>query len=275
LIDRNSLLDLAVRAARAAGDYAHQMHKRDLVIASKTNEMDLVTQVDKENEATIRRMVLEEHPDHAFLGEELGAKPADVETDAPTVRWIIDPVDGTVNFAHGVPIWCVSIGVEIDGAIECGVIYNPNLNELFTAVRGKGAWLNDTPIHVSKQVNPRQALFVTGFPYNVDENPDRVIEHFVSFLSRGFLVRRLGSAALDLAYVACGRFDGFWEAGLSPWDSAAGQLMVREAGGRVTHYDGSDYDIYRKSIIATNRIQHDMILEIISETYAKLNDTGA
>jgi myo-inositol-1(or 4)-monophosphatase len=248
------------------------MHKGDLVIHSKSNEMDLVTQVDKDNEAAIRKIVLEAYPDHAFLGEELGAREADKESTAPTVRWIIDPVDGTVNFAHGVPIWCVSIGVEVNGIVECGVIYNPNLDELFTAERGKGAWLNGKPIRVSQQVNPRQALFVTGFPYNVDENPDRVIEQFVSFLSRGFLVRRLGSAALDLAYVACGRFDGFWEAGLSPWDSAAGQLLVREAGGRVTHYDGTDYDIYRKSVIATNGIQHPMILEIIAETFARFKD---
>lgn len=261
-----------MQAARTAGDYAHQMHKGDLVIATKTNEMDLVTQVDKENEQTIRRIVLETYPDHEFLGEEYGMEGSvGKDADKPVVRWIIDPVDGTVNFAHGLPIWCVSIGVEIDGVVECGVIYNPNLNELFTALRGEGAWLNEKPIHVSKQVNPRQALFVTGFPYNVDENPDRVIEHFVSFLSRGFLVRRLGSAALDLAYVACGRFDGFWEAGLSPWDSAAGQLLVSEAGGRVTHYDGSQYDIYRKSIIATNVIQHEMIMEIISETFTRLN----
>ena len=244
------------------------MHKGDLVIASKSNEMDLVTQVDKDNEATIRRIVLEKHPDHEFLGEELGMKVAEKSSDKPTVRWIIDPVDGTVNFAHGLPIWCVSIGVEVNGVVECGAIYNPSLGELFTALKGKGAWLNGKPIHVSKQVNPRQALFVTGFPYNVDENPDRVIEQFVSFLSRGFLVRRLGSAALDLAYVACGRYDGFWEAGLSPWDSSAGQLMVREAGGRVTHYDGSDYDIYRKSVIATNGIQHNMIMEISAETFS-------
>jgi myo-inositol-1(or 4)-monophosphatase len=267
LTEISQLLDLAIIAARTAGDYAHSMHKGDLVIASKTNEMDLVTQVDKENEATIRKLVLEKFPEHSFLGEEFGAEPGKQAVDV--VRWIIDPIDGTVNYAHGMPIWCVSIGVEVSGVVECGVIYNPNLQELFTVQRGVGAWLNGKPIKVSTQVNPRQALYVTGFPYNVDENPDRVIEQFVSFLSRGFLVRRLGSAALDLAYVACGRFDGFWEAGLSPWDSAAGQLMVREAGGRVTHYDGADYDIYRKSIIASNGIQHDMILGIIADTIAR------
>ncbi len=181
------------------------------------------------------------------------------------VRWIIDPIDGTVNFAHGLPIWCVSIGVEVDGVVECGVIYNPNLNEMFSVRRGAGAFLNGARIEVSKQANYKQGLFVTGFPYNVDENPESVIEQFSNFLRKGLLIRRLGSAALDLAYVACGRFEAFWEIGLSPWDTSAGQLMIREAGGRVTHYDGSDYNIYKKSIIATNGLHHERIAEIIRE----------
>ena len=264
-----NFLALAIEIAREAGDYAYRVHTSELLIASKSNEMDMVTQVDRRNETVIRDTVLARYPEHSFLGEELGNSPSSGEGlkdgVSPAVRWVVDPVDGTVNYAHGVPIWCVSVGVEVDGIVECGAIYNPNLNELFTVQRGKGAFLNGKQIHVSKQINPKQALFVTGFPYNIHENPDRAIEQFVSFLSRGFLVRRLGSAALDLAYVACGRFDGFWEVGLSPWDSAAGHLMVREAGGRVTHYDGTEYDIYRKSIIATNGLQHEMILGIIQD----------
>jgi myo-inositol-1(or 4)-monophosphatase len=271
-----SYLTLATEVAREAGDYAHRALVSDLQISTKTNEMDIVTQIDSRNEQTIRDTVLAKYPDHVFLGEELGASDGQAGRTAPrvaqrfqpatTVRWIIDPIDGTVNFAHGLPIWCVSVGVEVDGVVECGVIYNPNLNEMFSVRRGVGAFLNGKQIHVSKQANYKQGLFVTGFPYNVDENPESVIEQFASFLRKGMLIRRLGSAALDLAYVACGRFEAFWEIGLSPWDTSAGQLMIREAGGRVTHYDGSDYNIYKKSIIATNGLHHKMIEEIIKET---------
>ncbi len=272
-----SYFDLAKQVAREAGDYAHRAIVSDLQISTKTNEMDIVTQIDSRNEHTIRDTVLAHYPDHVFLGEELGASdttPPPKEGGGasptmrgvvPTVRWIIDPIDGTVNFAHGVPIWCVSVGVEVDGIVECGVIYNPNLNEMFSVRRGQGAYLNGTRMQVSKQAKYKQGLFVTGFPYNVDENPESVIEQFTNFLHKGMLIRRLGSAALDLAYVAAGRFEGFWEIGLSPWDTSAGQLMVREAGGRVTHYDGSDYNIYRKSIIATNGLHHAMIEGIIQE----------
>ncbi len=278
-----SYLTLATEVAREAGDYAHRARVSDLQISTKTNEMDIVTQIDSRNEQTIRDTVLAKYPDHVFLGEELGASDKDTppsqQTPPPfegggrgvvnnTVRWIIDPIDGTVNFAHGLPIWCVSVGVEVDGVVECGVIYNPNLNEMFSVRRGVGAFLNGNRIRVSKQANYKQGLFVTGFPYNVDENPESVIEQFSSFLRKGMLIRRLGSAALDLAYVACGRFEAFWEIGLSPWDTSAGQLMIREAGGRVTHYDGTDYNIYKKSIIATNGLHHEMIAGIISEVKA-------
>jgi len=276
-------LSLAMEVAREAGDFAHRAQVSELQITTKTNEMDIVTQIDSRNEQKIRDTVLARYPDHVFLGEELGASDGQAGSAAPqqagstaprvaqsfqpaTVRWIIDPIDGTVNFAHGLPIWCVSVGVEVKGIIECGVIYNPNLNELFSVRRGHGAYLNGKRISVSKKSNPQQSLFVTGFPYNVNENPGSVIEQFVSFLSRGLLIRRLGSAALDLAYVACGRFEAFWEMGLSPWDTSAGQLMVLEAGGRVTHYDGSDYDIYKKSIVASNGLHHEMIFGILSET---------
>ena len=257
--DINAYLELAIECAREAGDYAKLQQVSELELESKTNEMDLVTQVDKRNEAEIRRRVLNRFPDHEFLGEEMG------DTGLKgSVRWIIDPIDGTINFAHGLPIWCVSIGVEVEGVTECGVIYNPNLQEVFSVRRGHGANLNGKPIHVSSLSNPRRSLFVTGFPYNVDENPGGVIEQFAVFLRQGLLVRRLGSAALDLAYVACGRFEAFWEAFLSPWDSAAGELLVREAGGKVTHYDGTEFSVYKKSIIASNGIQHQLILATLS-----------
>ena len=260
-------LSLAMQAAREAGDFARAVQLTDLTITTKTNDMDIVTQVDARNEQTIRDTVLARYPDHVFLGEELGAsdEEAPANPGQNVVRWIIDPIDGTVNFAHGLPIWCVSVGVEVNGIVECGAIYNPNLDEMFSVRRGHGAFRNGERMHVSTQANTTKSLFVTGFPYNVQENPDSVIEQFNRFLNRGLLIRRLGSAALDLAYVACGRFEAFWEVGLSPWDTSAGQLMVREAGGRVTHYDGMDYHIYKRSIIATNGLHHDMISGVLAE----------
>lgn len=262
-MDVDRFLEVAIEAAREAGDHALSVQKHDLEIVTKSNAMDLVTQVDRRNEDAIRNLILSTFEGHSCLGEERGATPEECD-----VRWIIDPIDGTVNYAHGMPIWCVSIGVEIKGVVECGVIYNPNLNEMFTARRGHGAFLNGERIQVSTTTDPARSLYVTGFPYNVKENPGNVIEQFCDFLRRGWLVRRLGSAALDLAYVACGRFEGFWEAFLSPWDTAAGQLLVREAGGTVTHYDGTDYNVHRKSIVASNGVQHAQLMEVL-RTYSK------
>ena len=253
-------LDLATQCAREAGDYAKSIRASELTIQTKSNAMDLVTQVDKRNEAAIRDRVLGIHPDHSFLGEEMGGSRERVGG----VRWIIDPIDGTINFAHGLPIWCVSIGVEVDGIVECGAIYQPNLNEMFTVTRGGGAFLNGEAIHVSTVDDPERSLFVTGFPYNVNQNPGNVIEQFSLFLRKGWLVRRLGSAALDLAYVACGRFDAFWEPFLSPWDTAAGYLLVEEAGGRTTHYDGKPYAPHAPSIVASNGLQHDSVLAMLT-----------
>ncbi|MDP4198177.1 MAG: inositol monophosphatase family protein [Bacteroidota bacterium] len=257
-------LALAVEMAQEAGDYANAINRSELLIMTKSNPMDLVTEVDKRNEDVIREAIHMRYPDHEFLGEESAdLSPKSDRNDV--VRWIVDPIDGTVNYAHGLPIWCVSIGVEVNGRVECGAIYNPNLHEMFATQRGHGAYLNGKRLHVSQQNNPSQSLFVTGFPYNVNEDPEHVIEQFVAFLRQGLVVRRLGSAALDLANVAAGRFDGFWEVGLSPWDTSAGQLMVREAGGRVTHYDGSDYDIHRRSIVATSGVHHEKIMSILKK----------
>ena len=252
-------LDLAIHLASEAGLYALEEQKKVLHIERKSNEFDLVTNVDKHNEEFIQSEVAKVYPDHEYLGEE-GAS----TTTSSGVRWIVDPIDGTINYAHGLPIWCVSIGVEVNGVIECGAVYDATRDELFTAIRGGGAYLNGKSIQVSNVTDPGLSLFVTGFGYNIAENEDKAIERFEAFLKRGFLVRRLGSAALDLCYTACGRFDGFFEAGLSPWDSAAGSLIVREAGGKITHYDGTDYSIYHKGIIASNALQHNTIMEIVN-----------
>ena len=250
-------LALAKRLAREAGLYALDAQKSGLQITSKTNEFDLVTHVDKHNEEFIRSEIALRYPDHAFLGEEDGA------SGGGEVKWIVDPIDGTVNYAHGMPIWCVSIGVEVAGVIECGAIYDPNRDEMFWAEKGDGAYLNDNPINVSKIAALPRSLLVTGFPYNIAENPDHAHERFTAFLRRGIMVRRLGSAALDLCYVAAGRFDGFFEGKLSPWDTAAGSLILREAGGMLTGYNGSDHSIYSDPIVASNGVLHQQMLEVI------------
>jgi myo-inositol-1(or 4)-monophosphatase len=252
-------LDLAVRLSREAGLYALAEQKKVLQIERKSNQFDLVTNVDKHNEKFIQSEVAKVYPDHEYLGEE----GANTKT-ASEVRWIVDPIDGTINFAHGLPIWCVSIGVEVGGVIECGAIYDATRDELFTATLDGGSFLNGESIHVSKVTDPGLSLFVTGFAYNIDKNESKAIERFEAFLRKGLLVRRLGSAALDLCYTACGRFDGFFEGGLSPWDSAAGSLIVREAGGKITHYDGTEYSIYGKGIIASNGLQHEKMSDIVN-----------
>lgn len=255
--DITSYLALASQLAREAGRFGLDAQKSELQVTTKSNAFDLVTHVDKHNEEFIRNGVLSRYPDHAFLGEEGGAY------GEAEVKWIVDPIDGTINFAHGLPIWCISIGIEIADIPICGVIFDPNRNELFTALRGEGAYLNGKKLKVSDTTEPSRALLVTGFPYNIAENPDRAIERFGAFLRRGILVRRLGSAALDLAYVAAGRFDGFFEGALSPWDTAAGSVIVTEAGGQLTHYDLSPYSIYGKTIAASNGLLHEFMLEVL------------
>ncbi|HYM20400.1 MAG TPA: inositol monophosphatase family protein [Candidatus Kapabacteria bacterium] len=251
-------LDLAVSLAHEAGAYARGAKNDTLEIQSKTNDFDLVTHVDKHNEELLKNGVAKHFPSHDFLGEE-GTRTQKYSE----VKWVVDPIDGTLNYAHGLPIWCISIGVEVSGVIECGVIYDPSREEIFTSIRGEGAYRNGERITVSTHNDPSRSMYVTGFPYNISENPYNDIERFERFLRRGLIIRRLGSAALDLAYVACGRFDAFYEGGLSPWDSAAGSLLVREAGGKVTHFDGKEYSIYKKSIIASNGIQHEYIEELV------------
>jgi myo-inositol-1(or 4)-monophosphatase len=256
--DLTSYLGVAASLARDAGHYALTTQKTELQVMTKTNVFDLVTDVDRRNEEFIRNGIRARFPDHAFLGEEGGAH------GEAEVKWIVDPIDGTVNFSHGLPIWCVSIGIEIAGDVTCGVIYDPNRDELFSASTGGGAFMNGQRLRVTETSDLSRALLVTGFAYNIAENPDRAIDRFTAFLRRGILVRRLGSAALDLAYVAAGRFDGFFEGGLSAWDSAAGSLLVSEAGGMLTHYDATPYDIYRKSIVASNGALHPLLLEVIN-----------
>lgn len=220
--------------------------------------VDLVTAVDLKIEKMIKRGISKQFPTHDILAEESGLCGSE-----STHRWIIDPLDGTTNFAHGYPAYCVSLGLEVDGEMVLGVIYNPNLDELFYAIRGGGAFLNRRRIFVSQTTKLERSLFATGFPYDIGKTKINNLGNFGRMykLSRG--IRRGGSAALDLAYVACGRFDGFWELKLKPWDMAAGVILVTEAGGRVTDFNGGKYSVYDNQIIASNgRIQKQMQKQI-------------
>ena len=235
---------------------------RSIRITNKS-ELDLVTESDLASERLIIDRIRTYYPRHAILAEESGAsEPADRERHSDW-RWIIDPLDGTTNYAHGYPCFCVSIGLEFKGRMEIGVIYDPLRDDLFATERGDGVTLNGHRVHVSATRSLNSALLCTGFPYDVRERGE-FARHFANFIMNAQAVRRDGSAALDLAYVACGRFDGFWEEGLHPWDVAAAVLMIEEAGGRVTHYDGSAFDIYGVPILASNGLIHDQMMKVLS-----------
>ncbi|MFA5833674.1 MAG: inositol monophosphatase family protein [Bacteroidota bacterium] len=257
------MLTIAIDAACEAGKFLKANVGKVKNIERKIGqETNLVTEIDKQSEVMIIKKIKEHFPEHAILGEESGANVSTSE-----FKWIIDPLDGTTNFTHGLPIYCVTIGIEHKGEIIAGAIYDPNADELFTAEKGKGAFLNGKRISVSTAATLITSLVVTGFPYNVKDNPENVIEHFVNFLPLAQGVRRLGSAALDLAYIASGRFDGYWEVTLQPWDKAAGILLVREAGGMVTDFSNDPANvIYNPNTLATNGIIHHHMLEIIQLT---------
>jgi myo-inositol-1(or 4)-monophosphatase len=228
----------------------------------KKGKIDLVTEVDLECERMCRAVLAERFPDHDILAEELGAT-----TTARTpsrFRWVFDPLDGTTNYAHGLPIFCSSLALEIDGRAEVGAIYDPTRRELFTAERGEGARVNGAPLRVSTTADLIDALLVTGFPYDVHKESGDLVALFGEFLGRARAVRRLGSAAIDLCYVAAGRLDGFWEQHLQPWDVSAGALIVEEAGGRITGMDGTPFDGAAGHLVASNARLHEQMLGVIS-----------
>ena len=249
----------ALHAARAAG----RIHLRWLNktnITRKSNALDLVTEADKEAETAIIAAIRRVFPDHAILAEESGASEQRSEH-----RWIIDPLDGTTNFAHGFPAFCVSIAYEHRGRVQYGVVFDPLHKDLFTARRGKGAKLNGKAIRVSKSKKLATSLLATGFAYDRRERRRFYLAFWEEMMTRVEGVRRAGSAALDLASVACGRIDGFWEFGLKPWDVAAGSLLVAEAGGAVTNMDGTRLDLAGAQILATNQLIHREMAQVLSE----------
>jgi len=221
---------------------------------------NLVTNVDEEIENYVKRSIRREFPDDSILAEE-----SPLENEAASRRWVIDPIDGTTNFAHGLPLFCISIGLEIEGEVQLGGVYDPCGKELFFARKGKGATLNGRKICVSAANRLERALLATGFPYDVHTRPERSLPYFNGLIQKAQGVRRLGSAALDICYVAMGRFDGFFEVHLNPWDTAAGVLILREAGGKVTNFEGRPFSIYEREVAATNGQIHREMLGAIQQ----------
>jgi myo-inositol-1(or 4)-monophosphatase len=254
-------LDIAATTAEQAGATLLKHFGKTLNIRYK-DRINLVTKADREAERNIVRRFLMAFPAYGILAEEGTAVAGDT-------RWIVDPLDGTTNYAHGYPVFCVSIALEREREIVLGVIYDPVRKETFSAERGHGAFLNRNRIHVSRIRNLGRALLVTGFAYDVHTNPDNNLDHFANFILKAQAVRRDGSAALDLAYLACGRFDGFWELELHPWDTAAGSLLVTEAGGKTTDFRGKPFSIYGRETLASNGFIHRAMQDILAQALPK------
>ena len=250
-------LATAIEAVVRAG--ALQMAKFGTGIrVEKKGAIDLVTEVDVEVERMFRALIAERFPDHDVLAEEI-----DVASRGAQHRWVFDPLDGTTNFAHGVPIFCASLALEIDGHPVVAAVYDPNRKELFTAEAGVGSWLNGNRLHASTTATVLESMLVTGFPYNIHEKADEFLAVFAQALKTARAIRRLGSAAIDICWVAAGRMDGFWEASLKPWDTRAAALILEEAGGKVTAMDGAAWNAYAGDIVATNGRIHDEVLRIL------------
>jgi myo-inositol-1(or 4)-monophosphatase len=252
------LLATAVEAVVDAGDVMMSRFGRDVHV-DKKGTIDLVTEVDVAIERRFRDLVGGRFPDHAVLGEELGGSA--VAPRGPC--WVFDPIDGTTNYAHGLPIFCSSIAYEVDGAAQVAAVYDPTRRELFTAERGGGAFVNGRPIRVSASRELVDALLVTGFPYDVHERVEEIVGLFAAFVGRARAVRRLGSAAIDLCYVAAGRIDGFWESDLKPWDVAGGALIVEEAGGCVSDMTGAPFNSRAGQVLASNRHLHAAMIDVV------------
>lgn len=251
---------LAIEAARAAGALLRSELTGARQIAFKGTPTNLVTEMDARAEALVLGRIRDAFPADAILSEEMGAA-----SGRSGRRWIVDPLDGTTNYAHGIPLFGVSIALEVAGRVELGVIYDPNHDELFVAERGAGAFANDHKLAVSQTATLNESLLASGFPYNIRETDDNNVTEFVAFSLRAQGIRRMGSAVLYLAWLAAGRFDGYWELRTGPWDVAAGGLLVEEAGGRVTAIDGGPLRLDTPSIVASNGRIHDAMLGLLRE----------
>mgnify|MGYP006144961269 CR=1 FL=1 len=248
-----------IEATKAGAAQLTHFFNNEFAVHHKEGVNNLVTEADHAAERAIFEVIRKNFPEHYILSEEAG----EIVQDS-TYKWIIDPIDGTVNFANGIPICCVSIGIEKDGKMIMGAVYNPFMNEFYFAEKGKGATLNGRPITVSNKDSILHSCLVTGFPYQYLDSENGPLQVFEKLVRKAIPVRRLGSAALDLCWTAAGRFDGFYEHKLQPWDSAAGFLIVEEAGGKVTDLKGNAYNPYQPGIIATNGFIHDQLLSVVN-----------
>jgi myo-inositol-1(or 4)-monophosphatase len=257
-MDFERIKQVGICAANRGGDILRQ-HFGHLFAIHKKGAIDLVTTADIESERAIVETIRSEFPDHGILAEETG-----FIAGHPEKHWIIDPLDGTTNFAHGLGIFAVSIAFVYQGEPAFGIVFNPVSGEMFTALAGQGGLLNNHPIGVSTTTTVRDGLLVTGFPYDLARTPTDVLNRFNRCLTAAQGIRRLGSAALDLCYVACGRFEGFWEENLKPWDTAAGMLIAVEAGARITDFAEQPYTVDKKQILATNGHIHSEMLTLLN-----------
>jgi myo-inositol-1(or 4)-monophosphatase len=253
------IAEFAVSLARDAGALLVEKFTGENRVFYK-GTIDLVTEADKMSEDLILTQISRRYPGHGILSEE-----SDARNERAAARWIIDPLDGTTNYAHGFPFFCVSIAFEQDGIMEAGVIYDPLRDELFQATRGGGAFLNGRRIHVSAVDELSRALLATGFPYDIRVSRQNNLDYFNRMAINAQAVRRPGAAALDLAYLAAGRIDGFWELKLKPWDTAAGSLLVREGGGVISDLQGEAWNLYSTGIVASNRLIHEQMMEVIKK----------
>jgi myo-inositol-1(or 4)-monophosphatase len=261
---------IAIQAALKGGEILIE-HRGKIKSIGYKDEVNLVTEVDRISEEAILRIIRESFPDHAILTEESEEFIPESKKSKSMYRWVIDPLDGTTNYAHGFPMYCVSVALEKIGGIILGVVYNPNLDELFVAEKRKGAFLSarccttedKKRISVSETTELSRSLLATGFPYDIRKSKIDNLDHFANFYKKAQAVRRGGSAALDLCYLAVGRFDGFWELKLSPWDTAAGILIVEEAGGKVSDFSGGPFNIFLKEILASNGKIHQQMIEVL------------
>jgi myo-inositol-1(or 4)-monophosphatase len=256
-MDDEKILKTAKEAALEAGKLLETADRQRTV--EFKGEVDLVTEYDRRSQEIIQKLLESRFPDHSILAEEDLNIAKDKE-----LLWVIDPIDGTTNFAHSLPLFCVSIAFMVQGKTRAGVIYVPPLKEMFSVIRGKGAFLNDNPLRVSTEKKPGNSLLTTGFPYDRKQKIDIYIKPFKRFVMSSRGVRRMGSAAIDLAYTAAGRYEGFWEYNLHPWDTAAGFLMVQEAGGIVTDFSGNDFDPWMREVLASNGHIHPFMLDVLN-----------
>lgn len=259
MMEMKRIREIALRAAKKAGRILKKGMKEALTVSYK-GDLNLVTNIDQLSEEAVVALINRHFPDHQILAEE-----GHDRTEPSPFRWIIDPLDGTTNYAHRFPFFCVSIAVEMKGKVLLGVVFDPLRNELFFAERGKGAYLNEKPIRASSVTHLSKSLLVTGFAYDVRTDPINNFNHFINFSLKAQGVRRTGSAALDLCYVASGRLDGFWELKLRPWDTAAGSLILTEAGGKLSDFSGKPFSIYDSEMLASNGKIHREMIDVLQK----------